>query len=256
MISIEELKRIAKLKGIRNLGYAEKDYLIEIALLSISRNTKDELVFKGGTCLYKFHKLDRFSEDIDFTAKKEIDVDGLLKKITDDLASFGIEAHVKDKKKAFNSVMITIKAKGHLYNGDAKTFASIGVDINLKSSVDLEPVLAKYSPLYTDIPSFSLLVMREEEILAEKIRAIMSRTKARDVYDLWFLLKKGVKFDIGLVKKKLAYYKQEWNLEEFKKHINLKEGVWLSELKPLIDNVPEFREARDFILSEISKKKK
>jgi len=256
MISIEELKRIAKLKGIRNLGYAEKDYLIEIALLSISRNTKDELVFKGGTCLYKFHKLDRFSEDIDFTAKKELDADVLLKKITDDLASFGIEARVKDKKTTFNSVMATIRAKGHLYNGDAKALASIGVDINLKSSVDLEPVLAKYSPLYTDIPSFSLLVMREEEILAEKIRAIMSRTKARDVYDLWFLLKKGVKFDAELARKKLGYYSQEWNFEEFRKHINLKEGVWLSELKSLIDNVPEFKETRDFILSEISKKKK
>lgn len=253
MISIEELKRIAKLKGIRNMGYAEKDYLIEIALLSISRNTKDELVFKGGTCMYKFHKLDRFSEDIDFTTKKEIDVDGLLKKITDDLASFGIEAYVKDKKAAFNSVMITIRAKGHLYNGDAKTLASIGVDINLKSSVDLEPVLAKYSPLYTDMPSFSLLIMREDEILAEKIRAIMSRTKARDVYDLWFLLKKGVKFDVDLAKKKLKYYSQEWSFEEFRKHINLKESVWLSELKPLIDIVPDFKETKEYIMKKISR---
>ena len=256
MISIEELKRIAKLKGIRNRGYAEKDYLIEIALLSISRNTKDELVFKGGTCLYKFHKLDRFSEDIDFTARKEIDVDGLLKKITDDLASFGIEAHAKEKKTAFNSVMATIMAKGHLYSGDAKALASIGVDINLKSSVDLEPVLAKYSPLYSDMPPFSLLIMREEEILAEKIRAIMSRAKARDVYDLWFLLKKGIVFDAELAKKKLKYYGQEWSFEEFRKRVNLKESAWLSELKPLIDNVPDFKEARDFILREISKKKK
>ncbi len=256
MISIEELKSIAKLKGIRNMGYAEKDYLIEIALLSISRNTKDELVFKGGTCLCKFHKLDRFSEDIDFTAKKEIDVDILLKKIIDDLAAFGIEAHIKDKKTAFNSVMATIRVKGHLYSGDPKTLASVGVDINLKSSVDLEPVLAKYSPLYSDMPPFSLLIMHEEEILAEKIRAIMSRAKARDVYDLWFLLRKGVRFDVGLVKKKLEYYSQEWSFEEFRKHINLKEGVWLSELKPLVDVVPEFKEARDFILGEISKKKK
>ncbi len=252
MISIEELKRIAKLKGIRNMGYAEKDYLIEIALLSISRNTKDELVFKGGTCLYKFHKLDRFSEDIDFTARKDIDVDGLLKKIIDDLASFGMEAAVKEKRAAFNSGMATIRAKGHLFSGDPKTFASIGIDINLKSSVDLEPVPAKYSPLYSDMPPFSLLIMREEEILAEKIRAIMSRTKARDVYDLWFLLKKGVRFDAELAKKKLEYYSQEWSFEEFRKHINLKESVWMSELKPLIDNVPDFKETKEYIMKKIS----
>ncbi len=62
MISIDELKKMAKIKGL-SLGNAEKDYLIDIVLLLISRNTKDELVFKGGTCLYKFHNLDRFSED-------------------------------------------------------------------------------------------------------------------------------------------------------------------------------------------------
>ncbi len=253
MISFEELKRIAKLKGIRNMGYAEKDYLIEIALLSISRNTKDELVFKGGTCLYKFHKLDRFSEDIDFTARKDMDVDGLLKKIIDDLASFGIETSVKEKRAAFNSVMATLRAKGHLYKGDPKAFASIGIDINLKSSIDLEPVLARYAPLYGDIPPFSMLIMREEEILAEKIRAIMSRTKARDVYDLWFLLKKGVKFDVELARKKLKYYSQEWSVEEFRNHINAKEGVWMSELAPLVDNVPKFSEAKKYILEQIRK---
>lgn len=59
MISVEELKQIGKLKGIKTLGYAEKDYLIELVLLLISRHTKDEIVFKGGTCLYKFYKLDR-----------------------------------------------------------------------------------------------------------------------------------------------------------------------------------------------------
>ena len=50
MISIEELRKISKLKGIFNLGNTEKDYIQDIVLLSISRNTKDEMIFKGGTC--------------------------------------------------------------------------------------------------------------------------------------------------------------------------------------------------------------
>ena len=70
MLSAEELSETARIKGIKNKGYAEKDYILDIVLLLISRNTKDELVFKGGTCLYKFYKIARFSEDIDFTLKK------------------------------------------------------------------------------------------------------------------------------------------------------------------------------------------
>ena len=34
------------------------------------------------------------------------------------------------------------------------------------------------------IPSYSL-----EEVLAEKFRALLRRTRARDVFDIWFLLK-------------------------------------------------------------------
>ncbi len=202
MITIEQLKEVAKLKGIRNLGYAEKDYLIDIILLSISRNTKNELVFKGGTCLYKFYKIDRFSEDIDFTLRKELDVDRLLEKIISDLKSFGIEAEIKIKKKALNSVMTTIRTKGPLYAGTSQTFSniridinlksSVDIDINLKSSVDIEPEVAKYSSLHPDIPTFSLVIMQEKEIFSEKIRTILTREKARDVYDLWFLLEKGV----------------------------------------------------------------
>ena len=64
MISLDELISKARLKSM-SLGNAEKDYLIDLTLFSISKNTKDELVFKGGTCLSKFYNLDRFSEDID-----------------------------------------------------------------------------------------------------------------------------------------------------------------------------------------------
>ena len=60
MITKSELLETAKLKGISNAGYAEKDYLLELLLFSLAKNTKQELIFKGGTALYKFYKLERF----------------------------------------------------------------------------------------------------------------------------------------------------------------------------------------------------
>ena len=51
--------------------------------------------------------------------------------------------------------------------------------------------------------SFELRVLRVDELLAEKVRAVMTRDKPRDVYDVWLLLRNGVKLDKGLVEKKL-----------------------------------------------------
>lgn len=247
MIDLSELRRVARIKGL-SLGYAEKDYLIDICLLSISRRTKDELIFKGGTSLYKFYKLDRFSEDIDFTARRKFNVNLLLKRIISDMKLFGVEAMIRDKKKVLNSFLINLRIKGPLYNGKPQSYSKIGIDINLKSSVDLEPMNAKYSPIYSDLPPFSLLIMQEKEILAEKVRAILERDKARDVYDLWFLLREGVEFNSDLVRTKLKYYNEKWSKNKFIKKLEEKKKIWKTELMPLITDIPEFEETKKFIL--------
>jgi hypothetical protein len=68
MIDMQTLTRVARTKGIANLGNAEKDYFQDLLLLAVSRESPG-LVFKGGTALFKLHGLDRFSEDLDFTGR-------------------------------------------------------------------------------------------------------------------------------------------------------------------------------------------
>lgn len=252
MISLEELREKVRIKSL-SLGNAEKDYLIDLMLFSVSKRTKDELVFKGGTCLYKFYKLDRFSEDIDFTASKPIDIERLIEGIISDLKSFTINCTIHRKREPFNSVLMTLRCEGPLYKGTPQTYASVRIDINLKSSIDAEPLARSYSPLYSEIPQFSLLIMQEKEILAEKIRAILSRNKARDVYDLWSLVVKNIEIDENMIGEKLEYYNQGWDLKEFQKSIEAKRGVWEKELNPVMKNVPDFDEVKKLILSEAKK---
>jgi len=252
MISVEELRDIMRLKGLKSLGYAEKDYLIELALLSLSRSTRNELVFKGGTCLCKFYGLDRFSEDIDFTVRKELDYEGTFKRIVSDMSAFGVEADLKGLKKVYNTISVTIKAKGPLFEGTPRSVCSIKADMNLRSSIDLEPELKSFDSMYPNMPRFSLLCMPEKEILAEKVRAIMTRGKARDVYDLRFLLETGVEFDEGLVRKKLEYYGEKWSPKKFREGLRLREGVWRTELGPLVTRVPDFAETKRIILEKLA----
>lgn len=68
MLSRPELKRVAATLTRGNVGHAEKLYLQDIILSTVSRETAGHLVFKGGTAHLNCYQLDRFSEDLDFTA--------------------------------------------------------------------------------------------------------------------------------------------------------------------------------------------
>src|SRR3989344_3610507 len=248
MITKFELQDISKLKGINNIGYAEKDYLLDLFLFSISRNTKQELVFKGGTALYKLYKLERFSEDLDFSGVEILDIDKLAKKIILDLSKFKIEANISESREPFNSILIKFRIKGPLYNGSSQTFSNIRVDINRKSSIELKPSLLKFTSLYTEIPSFYTLAMQEKEILAEKVRAIITRNKARDLFDAFALLEKGVEIDLELIKKKMEYYNLKFDKKIFIGSINKKQYLWDQELKPILNKLPDFKEVKKSIL--------
>ena len=252
MITLEELREKARIKSL-GLGNAEKDYLLTLALFSISKRTRNELVFKGGTALYKFYGLGRFSEDIDFSAVKPIDHTSLSRGIALDMGAFGIGCEVKSVKEVYNSVLMKFRCKGPLYKGTPITISSVRVDINLKSSVELEPENKHCLPPYAEIPGFSILVMQESEMLAEKIRAAMARSKARDFYDIWFLVQKGIRPGKGLLKKKFDYYGFEWDPGAFEKRIAALEGLWEKELARLIARPPDFSEAKKLVASESRK---
>lgn len=89
-------------------------------------------------------------------------------------------------------------------------------------------------PPYPDILPFIVVVMDLEEILAEKVRAIVKRVRARDLYDLWFLIKMGVEIDLSLIDKKLEFYKMEFDTRKFVENIESLESVWVQELEPVI----------------------
>jgi len=250
MITKEELGEYCKITSLQNLGQAEKDYFQNVILFILYQNYGKDIVFKGGTALKKVYGLDRFSEDLDFTCTREIDI----KKLEDGLRRFRLEFEA-EKEEHENGLKITLRIKGPLYIGIRQSLCKFVVDFSFSEKVDLKPEIKTIGRFLEEIPSFDVVVMQEREILAEKVRAIMTRTKARDVYDLWFLLAKGVDFDEDLVGKKLTYYNKKWNFRKFAGKVSLKKSIWMTELRPLVKNVPDFDMVRKYILDNIGKKK-
>lgn len=246
MISKKELEEYAKLKNIKNIGYAEKDYFQYILLFIISQNYGKNFIFKGGTALNKCFGLDRFSEDLDFTCEEKPNLNNL----EIGLKRFGLEFEI-EKKEYIDEIKLTIRIKGPLYNGIRNSMCKLILDLSLREKVILNSEIKKIGRFLEEIPSFDILVMQKKEIFAEKIRAIMTRNKARDMYDLWFLIKNNIKFNKLLVEKKLEYYKEKWDKTEFINKLNNKKNIWSSELNPFVENLSAFEEVKKEIIKNI-----
>ncbi len=237
-MNIDELQKYAMLRGL-NLGQAEKDYYQNIVLFVLYGKASKELVFKGGTALAKCYGLNRFSEDLDFTASEEADY---LKPVEEGLSSFGIPHAVKDEKRGASSTKCRLKVEGPLYKGNEKTLCSITLDFSLREKVLAQPSIIAIGRHMDVIPAFDVYVMAQEEILAEKVRAIMARESARDLYDIVFLLRNGAKPDKKLINAKLALLDLEFGQKAFLSSCRSLKSVWASELGSLVKNVPSFEE--------------
>ncbi len=228
-----------------NAYQIEKDYLQYVVLLEIFKLAGTELVFKGGTALQKCYGLDRFSEDLDFTATSE---DAVVK----------LEEGLKRLKYLYNSTFtreetavstsFNLKIEGPLFQ-KPQSMQTIILEISKREQVLRKPTLIRVVPLYRDLEAQLLVVMDMGEMLAEKTKALFTRRRPRDLYDIYFLFKKGADADFELVNKKLELYKIRFDQATLSDRIAALEGSWDKELSILMKQIPDFREISDFVLN-------
>lgn len=245
MLTREELIKYGRTLGL-NAGQAERDYLQHIILSSIYRRTAS-MVFKGGTAIKKVYGLDRFSEDLDFTGLEETDMTRLFEGVKKDMEVFGYENEFQVRK-AIRGVGKTVRFRidGPLFSGSEISCCFIYVDISKRETPKTRRIV-RVSPIYPDVPAYELIVMSEEEILAEKVRAVMTRNRARDVYDVWYLVRKGVRIRMDLLGEKMRYYNLTFSKKDFFKAIKMKKGEWDARISKLVEDVPDFSEVSKLI---------
>lgn len=132
------------------------------------------LGFKGGTAAYLFYDLPRFSVDLDFDLLVQDSPKQTFERIGKILAQEGV---LKDSIEKHYTLFFLLQT-------DA-TNQNIKVEISKRST------MAHYRVMhYLGIP---MKVMEKPDMVASKLVAFLMRKKfaARDMYDLWFFLKKG-----------------------------------------------------------------
>lgn len=201
MISNENIKSIAAEKGVMDI-VIEKDYVLDWILWGISQNDsiKNNLIFKGGTCLHKMYFSDwRFSEDLDFTSVhyvNKVELRSSLFLLCEQVSNkSGMNINLKEleasgdtgKEWSYEVKLEYIGPRGQA-GGNLPT---VLLHITNDEPLLYEPVKKIILKPYGEIPgNFVILTYSIDEILAEKLRTVFyQRCHPRDVYDLWRLLK-------------------------------------------------------------------
>ena len=248
----EELQKYVNITGY-SLGQIEKDYFQHIVLNALSRKAAGHLIFKGGTALQKIGVTKRFSEDLDFTLQKIIKASQIKKIAIDAIKIYNYMVESDRTKEDNRTISFRLKIQGPLTK-QRVGICTIRIEISTREQILKKPTKKEFTPIYTDILPYVLDVMALDEILAEKIRAIYTRQKARDLYDLYKLIKIKTPFDVSLINKKLGYYKLSFDKETFLKKCQELQAQWTNELRTLMGTVVPYQHVLDLVKSSINQR--
>jgi predicted nucleotidyltransferase component of viral defense system len=257
----------------------ERDYLLSWILAGINQvpALQNSLVFKGGTALKKCYFGDyRFSEDLDFTALTTAPrQDALYEAIQqaceqtvqllDEYAPVKIicERYTEREPHPAGQEAFTLRTRFPWHRTpQARVMIEITFAEEVLRPIQSRSILHAYDELLTvTIPVYAL-----EEIIAEKLRAILqhaqklktrgwSRSRARDYYDIWRILNTyRDKLDLDnfqtLLRKKCAAKNVGFEkAEDFfeKEMLEYIEQTWEQWLAPLVPNLP----AHEQVITEL-----
>jgi predicted nucleotidyltransferase component of viral defense system len=246
MYSVDEMRAYADRLGFGEAYMAEKDYLQELLLRALfSRIVGDRLVFRGGTALAKIYGSGRFSDDLDFVVNRFKKEDALLSRVEDAIRSIKdlYEMTFTGPETYRDMVGYNIKINGPLFVSSKHEASrqTVSLNINMYEKIILAPVSIIRTPIYNDIPPYSLSVKQLEELLMDKIAALMERKRlpARDLYDIWVILAKNQNnLDESKIKKVYDAYcknKEKIDYPALASRIDALSGVWKKEIGSLMN---------------------
>ncbi|MCX6783791.1 MAG: nucleotidyl transferase AbiEii/AbiGii toxin family protein [candidate division WWE3 bacterium] len=217
MLTALEVKQLAAAKKIDEYSLL-REYLQVVFLKNFYEQPNCETTFfKGGTAIKLVFGSFRFSEDLDFTTGGSQEV--IQKLATEALRKLCVDENITGKLALIETIKPNFSFRltfSNLPLSASQLFLKL--DFSTRENA-LEP---QTSVLTTTLPVSPLPIIKHlsaREIVAEKIRAIMHRSRGRDLFDLWYLLGRGEAIDWKFVERKLVYYHETISKEELQKRL-------------------------------------
>ncbi len=201
MITTTQLTQLVK-RFKTNETTVYREYLQVVMLKAIYDDPMGKAIyFKGGTAIHLLFGAPRFSEDLDFTVSgSESEFLDIFERA---VKRMGASEDIAIKKRA------TIAGNRWLLTAHPKILRFpifLTLDFSFRERA-LDPQQSLLTSVFPIVFTSYVHHLSMEEILAEKVRAILTRRKGRDLYDLWYLSTRGAVLNASIVKKKLSYYR-------------------------------------------------
>ena len=230
----------------------EKDYVEELFLDEIYAVT-GELVFKGGTALSKFYNSIRFSDDLDFSLVHDDGGNRLLVLLDNVVDKISKEYPLKIMRKKNNADMLVyeLSVRGPLFEMLNK-YQHLKIEVDKKASVIEKTEVFRRNPPYLDLKPYTAVVMNRKEILSEKIVALLFRhnVKSRDLYDIYFLAKSGVDFEVSMIDKKMKEYGHTFTKDRLLARMKELGLIWDKELGRLLpeSEFVKYKDVKEYLM--------
>lgn len=195
MITFEELDSLARQYHTSVFPNIVREYFQHLFLsLLYQQAGADSLLFKGGTALRIVYGSPRFSEDLDFSlfrvpaSQQQVHIESLFADTLTQIERQGPKTELGPKPGPTSGG----------YYGEARfqihDFGPVTVEINVQTHPEEEEdIRGEVASVVREfVPAYSLLHLPQELLVTEKLDALFSRKKARDFYDLYFLLRRGL----------------------------------------------------------------
>lgn len=232
MVTKDDIIKIARKEKL-SLGILEKDFVLTYILRRIyNSDLKNKLIFKGGTALHKIYLHKRLSVDLDFTELNKSSLEEIRKVIE----SKGINSKIKDVKEDKESINIILS-----YLSILNFKNNIRIQISKREKPILNVIKKRLKSYFYE--DFEVLTFEFEELIAEKIRALIQRNKPRDYFDIYYILnEKNIKLNsiIKLAKQKLKNVDDHYDANKIFDNLDAVEKSWEKDLKELILDMPDF----------------
>lgn len=252
MISREMLRDISK-KTSLHLYQQEKDYLIKLFLFNYFRRY-DSAVFKGGTCLRYLYGTERFSEDIDLNLtihpkqfKKEVE------KILKEFENVGVDNGFIKEEVFEEAYTCEIWFHGPLYEGTNQTQNKFRLDAGERGGTLLEPRWILIDSEYPETRNkFLVQSMDEDELLVEKIITLLTRSKGRDLYDVWYLLMSDMEVSAELFEEKWKSLLGEYGIQDdFSWDSYPSKDEYIEDMERLVPKVVPYSQVMSEVKSQV-----
>jgi predicted nucleotidyltransferase component of viral defense system len=233
---------------------ALREIMQEVALAGLYRKGFfEKAAFYGGTALRIFYRLDRFSEDLDFSllqSDPDFSINFYLPAIVDEFEALGMHVSIKEKQKTIETNIDSAFLKSEtiwkeLVLEGVVPQQGLGQTASIKIKLEVDtmppPGFETEEKLLLKPFSFYVKCFSLSDLFAGKMHALLFRkwkdnVKGRDWYDMEWYIRRGVPLNLSHFALR-ALDSGDWNTEtisqsEFRELLNAKiDAVNFSRIK-------------------------